>query len=141
MRAQVQNFTVTIDREYDETIERLPLIRQDVARVFVNLLNNAFQAVNDKQAAGVPGFDPIVRVSTRRNGDKAVVRIEDNGSGVPEHLREKIFEPFFTTKSAGSGTGLGLSLSYEVIVEGHGGELQYETSALGGACFIIVLPM
>ncbi|MDT8322635.1 MAG: ATP-binding protein [Bacteroidota bacterium] len=141
MRAQVQNFTVTIEREYGDSVGSIPVVRQDIARVFVNLLNNAFQAVNDRSGTENAEYEPIVRVRTREENGFAVVVIEDNGRGVPEKLREKIFEPFFTTKSAGSGTGLGLSLSHEIIVDGHGGTLRYETSELGGACFIITLPV
>mgnify|MGYP000462916729 CR=1 FL=1 len=141
MRAQVQNFTVTILREYDEAVGQVPIIRQDVARVFVNLLNNAFQAVNEQSSDAGDTYEPTVRVRTRREEENAVVVIEDNGRGVPEALRKKIFEPFFTTKTAGTGTGLGLSLSYEIIVDGHGGTLRYERAELGGACFVIALPV
>ncbi|MCB2205299.1 GHKL domain-containing protein [bacterium] len=141
MRAQVQDFTVEIIRDYDDSITTIPLVQQDVARVFVNLLNNAFQAVNEKAGSAGDAFEPTVHVTSRRVDNFAVVRVEDNGNGVPEHLQQKIFEPFFTTKAAGSGTGLGLSLSHEVIVKGHGGKLRYETSELGGACFVISLPL
>jgi ligand-binding sensor domain-containing protein/signal transduction histidine kinase len=140
MRAQVQNFTVTILREFDEAVGQVPMIRQDLARVFVNLLNNAFQAVSERSSDADGSYEPTVRVRTRRDDGNAVVMIEDNGRGVPEKLREKIFEPFFTTKTAGTGTGLGLSLSYEIVVDGHGGSLRYERAELGGACFIITLP-
>ena len=140
MRAQVQNFNVDIDRSYDEAIGSVRIVRQDMARVLINLLNNAFQAVNTRKEITEREFAPTVRVRTILHDDQVEISIEDNGRGVPEALRNKIFDPFFTTKSAGSGTGLGLSLSREIVVEGHGGQLRYEQAEPQGARFIILLP-
>jgi two-component system, NtrC family, sensor kinase len=140
MRAQVQDFSVRIERVYDQSLGTVPLIRQGMARVFVNLLNNAFQAVEEKKKTSGEAYEPVVRVSTQRNGDGCTICIEDNGPGVPLHLREKIFEPFFTTKDASSGTGLGLPLSHQIIVSEHHGTLTYSESRYSGAAFRIGLP-
>mgnify|MGYP001263651254 CR=1 FL=1 len=141
MRAQVQDFNVDIDRRYDEAIDSLPIVRQDMARVLINLLNNAFQAVNKRKEVTDREFLPQVRVSTVLHEAEVEISVEDNGGGVPQSLQKKIFDPFFTTKSAGSGTGLGLSLSREIVVDGHNGQLRYEQSDLQGARFVIMLPL
>lgn len=140
MRAQVQDFNVEIERSYDDAIGTIHIVRQDMARVLINLLNNAFQAVNTRKEVTEREFLPQVRVRTVQHEGRVEISIEDNGNGVPESLRSKIFEPFFTTKSAGSGTGLGLSLSHEIVVDGHGGQLRYEQADPQGARFIIQLP-
>jgi signal transduction histidine kinase len=117
-------------------------VPQDIGRVILNLINNAFYVVSQKQKAeiGKPDstYEPIVTVSTKRNGDKVLISVKDNGNGIPESIKEKIFQPFFTTKPTGQGTGLGLSLSYD-IVKAHGGELSVETKEREGSEFIIQL--
>ncbi len=143
MRAQVQDFTVTIEKHYDETTGEVPLVPQDMARVLVNLLNNAFHAVNERRMReNGPAYEPRVRVETMRAQDHLSITIEDNGGGIDSALADRIFEPFFTTKNAGTGTGLGLSLSRDIVVRGHGGDLYYEApQGGGGARFVIILPL
>lgn len=140
MRAQIPDFSVTIERVYDPTVDVVSIIRQDLARVFVNLLNNAFQAVDEKSKSIGRSYEPLVRIRTKKMGARTLILFEDNGPGVPEHLRARIFEPFFTTKLEGTGTGLGLALCQQCIVQGHNGAFRYEGSELGGAAFIIDLP-
>src|SRR5208337_211778 len=103
-------------------------------RVFINLYRNAEQAT--EQA----GDNPLIKISTRRKGELVQVRVEDNGGGVPAHLVSKIFEPFFTTKKAGAGTGLGLSISHQIVADHHG-RIFCEPSLLGGAAFVVELPL
>ena len=106
----------------------------------MNLLTNAFYAVNEKKKIGIQNYEPTVSVSTKKVGDKVEIRVTDNGNGIPQKVMDKIYQPFFTTKPTGQGTGLGLSLSYDII-KAHGGELNVETKLSEGSTFIIHLPI
>ncbi|MBS1574397.1 MAG: tetratricopeptide repeat protein, partial [Bacteroidetes bacterium] len=129
LRAKDKAFNATIKTDFDETIGDINIIPQDIGRVILNLITNAFYAVNEKKKSGglsAAGYEPLVSVETKKLNDTIEISVEDNGNGIPEPIREKIFQPFFTTKPTGQGTGLGLSLSYD-IVKAHGGELKVET--------------
>ena len=139
-RAQDINFNVTIEEEYDATIPMMNVVPHDLSRVILNVANNGAFAADQKAKRGIPGFKPTVRVTTRSLGDQVEIRIRDNGSGIPEDIRQKIFEPFFTTKPTGSGTGLGLSMSYEIVVQQHGGQFRVESEPGEYAEFIITIP-
>ena len=132
LRAKDKNFNATIKTDFDDSIDNINIIPQDIGRVLLNLINNAFYAASLPPPGG-GGFsdpnykhDPTVWVSTKKLGDKVLISVRDNGPGIPEEILNKIFQPFFTTKPTGQGTGLGLSLSYD-IVKAHGGELSVET--------------
>ena len=112
---------------------------QDIGRVLLNLINNAFHAVSEKKGQNIQGYKPAVTLSTKNEADHIEIRVIDNGNGIPAEVMDKIFQPFFTTKSTGEGTGLGLSLSYDIITKGHEGELKVETREGEGAEFIIRL--
>jgi len=144
MRASEPDFNVSIVRDYDPQVGAVTLIPQDIGRVFLNLLGNAFYAVFDgrgkREEGKETGDPPTVRVSTRRLESGVEIRVSDNGPGMPPEVREKIFEPFFTTKPSGAGTGLGLSLSYDIITQTHGGSLTVESAEGKGATFTILLP-
>jgi two-component system NtrC family sensor kinase len=116
------------------------MVPQEIGRVLLNLLSNAFDAVHEHAATVNGVYVPRVRVTTRRREGQVEIRVSDNGPGIPSEIREKIFEPFFTTKPTGSGTGLGLSLSYDIVTQGHGGTLSVESEAGQGAAFIVTLP-
>jgi signal transduction histidine kinase len=121
----------------EESLPKVNVIPQDIGRVILNLINNAFYAVNEKKKQLPGGYEPSVVVSTKRLKDQVVISVADNGNGIlPKHL-DKIFQPFFTTKPTGQGTGLGLSLSYD-IVKAHGGELKVETRDGEGSVFSIL---
>ena len=135
----VPNASIEIERDYDETVGEIEVVPQDLSRVLVNLLTNAFDAVLEKKETNGQ-FAPVVSIGTRRLPDGVEIRIRDNGSGIPSALLTKIFEPFFTTKPAGKGTGLGLSISYDIIVNGQGGKLLVENDEGHGAAFVIRLP-
>ena len=149
LRAKDKSFNATITTDYDETIEKINIIPQDMGRVLLNLYNNAFYAINEKKKAsqspeGELTYEPTVSVSTKKiNSPSGVggieIHVRDNGNGIPEKISGKIFQPFFTTKPTGSGTGLGLSLSYDII-KAHGGELKVETKEGEYAEFIVRLP-
>ncbi len=139
-RAQTPGFSVTLDTTYADDVGLVEVVPQDLGRVLINLVSNAFDAVATHASEAEGGYQPTVCVTTRRAADGGVeVLVDDNGTGIPEDVQARIFEPFFTTKPAGQGTGLGLSMSHE-IVESHGGRLRVEQSARGGAAFIVWLP-
>lgn len=140
MRAQDPQFNCDIQRNYDDAVGAVEIIPQDVGRVFINLLNNAFYAVAEKAKTMNGVYAPVVCVSTRRVDDAVNIVVKDNGSGIPESVRKRIFEPFFTTKPTGSGTGLGLSLSHEIVTREHGGSMHVESEEGEATTFTISLP-
>jgi len=138
LRAKDNSFNAIIKTDLDNSIEKVNIIPQEIGRVILNLINNAFYAVDEKKKSGVEGYEPTVSLSTKRNNGKIEISVKDNGNGIPQKVLDKIFQPFFTTKPTGQGTGLGLSLSYD-IVKAHGGGLQVETKEGEGSEFIINL--
>jgi len=139
LRAKDKSFNAHLDTNLDPALPVIDVVPQDIGRVILNLVNNAFQAVAEKKTTSGPDYSPEVRVSTKRQDDYVIIRISDNGPGIPASIADKIFQPFFTTKPAGKGTGLGLSLSYDII-QSHGGTLRMETAEGAGTTFIIKLP-
>jgi signal transduction histidine kinase len=139
LRAKDKSFNAKFETNFDETVGKLNVIPQDMGRVVLNLINNAFYAVSERKKLNEPGYEPTVSVSTIKDGDSVKIKVRDNGTGIPQKVLDKIFQPFFTTKPTGQGTGLGLSLSYD-IVKAHGGELNVETRGGEGTEFIILLP-
>ncbi|WP_394767291.1 sensor histidine kinase, partial [Ferruginibacter sp.] len=152
LRAKDNTFNATLKTHYDESIGNINIIPQDIGRVILNLITNAFYAVNEKNLSAVASlhtgqadptaakYEPSVSISTKKINDKVEIKVTDNGKGIPPKVLNKIFQPFFTTKPTGQGTGLGLSLSYD-IVKAHGGELKVETKEGEGSEFIIQLPI
>ncbi len=142
-RAKDNSFNVTIKTDLDPDINRIKIVPQEIGRVMLNLLNNAFYAVNEKaKLQSAPGtYEPRVVLTTKKAGDKIEIIVDDNGIGIAQKNLDKIFQPFFTTKPTGHGTGLGLSLAYDIITKGHGGELRVETKENDGSQFIIMLPL
>ncbi len=138
LRAKDKSFNATMKTDFDKSIGNINIIPQDIGRVILNLITNAFYALSAKASAAADGYEPTVSVSTKRVNDKVQISVKDNGNGIPQKVLDKIFQPFFTTKPTGQGTGLGLSLSYD-IVKAHGGELKVETKEGEGSEFIIVL--
>ncbi|HEY5915801.1 MAG TPA: ATP-binding protein, partial [Chryseolinea sp.] len=139
-RAKDNTLNTTLNTDYDKTIGTLTIVPQDMGRVILNLINNAFYAVKEKKAQVEDGYIPTISVSTKKSDDHVLILVKDNGNGIPQKVLDKIFQPFFTTKPAGQGTGLGLSLSYD-IVKAHGGELKVETWEGEGSEFVILLPL
>ena len=140
IRAKDKSFNATMKTDFDPTILKIKIIPQDIGRVVLNLLTNAFYAVGEKKKPASKDYEPTVTVSSKKIGTKVEIRVTDNGNGIPQKVLDKIFQPFFTTKPTGQGTGLGLSLSYDIVTKGHGGELKVETMEGQGSEFIIVLP-
>ena len=148
LRAKDKSFHATMKTDFDESIGRINIIPQDIGRVLLNLINNAFYAVNEKKAnldfeysdisKDLSPYEPAVSIRTIRSNDNIEVSVKDNGNGIPQNILDKIFQPFFTTKPAGQGTGLGLSMSYD-IVKAHGGELKVETRPGEGTNFLFTL--
>lgn len=138
LRAKDKSFNAEMKTDFEENLPKIAIVPQDFGRVFLNLINNAFYAVNEKQKA--EGYKPTVTISTKSINGNLEIIISDNGNGIPQNIIDKIFQPFFTTKPTGKGTGLGLSLAYD-IVKAHGGELKVETEEKTGTEFIIELPI
>jgi len=139
-RATLNKFSIEIETDYDKSIEQIEIIPQSLSRAFINLINNACYAANNKRKKLSPEFKPKLTIKTQ-NLDQAVeIRIRDNGQGIPPELLDKIFEPFFTTKPTGEGTGLGLSMTHDIIVGQHQGEIKVESELGVYTEFIILLP-
>jgi len=138
IRARDKSFDATMKTDFDASIGNINIIPQDIGRVVLNLINNAFYAVDEKKKQIGEGYEPTVSVNTKKMNGKVEISVKDNGKGIPQKVLDKIFQPFFTTKPTGQGTGLGLSLSYD-IVKAHGGELKVETKEGEGSEFIIQL--
>jgi signal transduction histidine kinase len=144
LRAKDKDFNVIMKTDFDDSIGNINIIPQDIGRVILNLITNAFYVVNEKTKQGITGYQPTVWVSTKlitppSGGKGVLISVKDNGNGIPPKILDKIFQPFFTTKPTGQGTGLGLSLSYD-IVKAHGGELKVETKEGEGSEFFISIP-
>ncbi|MGK2861954.1 MAG: ATP-binding protein [Chitinophagaceae bacterium] len=139
-RAKDKSFNAAIKTDFDETIGNIHIIPQDIGRVILNLITNAFYVVQEKKKSDIENYEPIVTVTTQKINGMVKVSVSDNGNGIPQNILDKIFQPFFTTKPTGKGTGLGLSLSYD-IVKAHGGELKVETKEGEETIFIIQLPV
>jgi signal transduction histidine kinase len=140
MRAQDSSFNVTIEKKLAENLPPVPVIAQDISRVLVNILNNAFYSTEEKKNTAGPDYSPVIRAATADLGDSIEIAFEDNGAGIPPQIAQKIFDPFFTTKPAGAGTGLGLSISYDIVVRAHEGSISAESEPGKFARFRIVLP-
>lgn len=140
LRAKEKSFHADFTSTLDPSVGKLNVVSQDIGRVLLNLINNAFYAVNEKNKKGNEGYEPAVHLTTKKNGEKVEISIADNGDGIPESVQKKIFQPFFTTKPTGIGTGLGLSLSYD-IVKAHGGEITVESKEGEGTVFTVKLPI
>ncbi|MGI4874796.1 MAG: sensor histidine kinase [Janthinobacterium lividum] len=140
LRAKDKTFNATLETDFAPGLPLVQVAAADIGRVVLDLLTNAFYAVQQRQQAGEPGYAPTVGVRTRQVGERVEIRVRDNGTGMPAQVREKIFQPFFTTKPTGEGTGLGLSLSYDIITKGHGGTLAVQSEPGQGTEFSIDLP-
>ena len=140
-RAQHKDFVAALTTDFDEALGPVPVVPQDLSRVLLNLLTNAFYALSEKSKQADETFRPEVFLQTRRIENAVRIRVRDNGNGIPAAVREKIFQPFFTTKPTGEGTGLGLSLSYDIITKGHGGTLSLQSQDGQYTEFTICLPV
>jgi signal transduction histidine kinase len=153
LRAKDSSFNATMETHFDPDLPKIEVIPQDIGRVLLNLINNAFYAVHQRtvetlHATSLP-YQPTVIVSTKKLENAIEISVKDNGNGISEAIKDKIFQPFFTTKPTGQGTGLGLSLAYDIVTKGHGGTLEVLSVTEGhpdsigkglGSEFIINLP-
>ena len=140
IRAKDKTFNTALETDFDESIGKVNIIPQDIGRVLLNLYNNAFYAVAEKQKLSIEGYQPTVTVRTKKVNGEVEISVADNGNGIPEKVLDKVFQPFFTTKPTGQGTGLGLSLSYD-IVKAHGGDFKVKSKEGEGSEFIIQIPI
>ncbi len=139
-RAEKAGFTIALQRDLDPSAGMADVYPQEITRVLLNLISNGFYATMKRKVEVGDGFEPMLSTTTKNLGDKVEIRIRDNGTGIPEEVRDKIFNPFFTTKPTGEGTGLGLSMSYDIVVKQHGGSIDVETEPGLFTEFKIVLP-
>jgi two-component system, NtrC family, sensor kinase len=139
-RAEKQSFNITLERDFDPAVGVADIYPQEITRVLLNLISNGFYAATHRARATGNRFEPRLRAVTRNLGDRAEIRIRDNGTGIPPDIQQKIFNPFFTTKPAGEGTGLGLSMSHDIVVKQHGGTIEVVTEPGSFTEFIITLP-
>jgi signal transduction histidine kinase len=139
-RAEKSGFNITLKRDLDPDAGLIDLYPQEITRVFLNLISNGFYAANKRKEAGHGDFEPTLSAATKNLGNRVEIRIRDNGTGIPQEVKEKMFNPFFTTKPAGEGTGLGLSMSHDIVVKQHGGKIDVNTEPGAFTEFIITLP-
>jgi two-component system NtrC family sensor kinase len=139
-RAEKAGFSITLQRDLDPSVGIANVYPQEITRVLLNIISNGFYAAARRKAEAGGGFEPMLAAATKNLGDKVEIRIRDNGTGIPDEVKEKIFNPFFTTKPSGEGTGLGLSMSHDIIVKQHGGSIDVETEPGLFTEFKIVLP-
>jgi signal transduction histidine kinase len=140
LRAKDKDFNAELKTNFGIGLGLTEVVPQEIGRVLLNLYNNAFYAVKEKQTTAPTGYQPTVSVTTARVNGHIQIRVGDNGMGIPESVKAKIFQPFFTTKPTGEGTGLGLSLSYDIVTKGHGGSLLVQSQEGEGTTFLIQLP-
>jgi signal transduction histidine kinase len=138
-------FNAEMVTHFEKGLEKVNIIPQDIGRVLLNLYNNAFYAVNQRAKTEGPKYKPKVELTTKlftppSGGREVEISVKDNGNGIPDAIRDKIMQPFFTTKPTGEGTGLGLSLSYDIVIKGHGGSITVDTKEGEFTEFIIQLP-
>ena len=141
LRAKDKTFNAELITDFDTSIKTINVVPQDIGRVILNLLTNAFYAVHQKKQTAKDIYKPTVHIGTKKEKDTIEIKVTDNGNGMPDKVKEKIFQPFFTTKPTGQGTGLGLSLSYDIITKGHGGDLTVSSKEGEGTTFCIILPI
>ncbi len=139
-RAKDEDLELHIDADYDPSAGAAPVSRADISRVLINVVNNACYAMRKKRESGLEGYAPSLQVRTRDLGERVEISLRDNGTGIAHDTLEKVFNPFFTTKPPGEGTGLGLSLSHDIVVQGHQGELRVESVPGEFSEFVITLP-
>lgn len=139
LRAKDKSFNIKFETKFDATIGLIDIMPQDIGRVLLNLINNAFYATDQRRKKGEADYEPMVIVATKNLKDSIGITVTDNGMGIPDAIKEKIFQPFFTTKPTGQGTGLGLSLSYD-IVKSHAGKIEIQSEENSGTSFNIQLP-
>jgi len=141
LRAKNKSFNATMETDFDTKLPKVNVVPQDIGRVLLNLITNAFHAVGDRKETSLEGYEPTVWVKTRITDNGVEITVRDNGGGIPENIKDKIFQPFFTTKPTGEGTGLGLSMSYDIVTKGHGGQLKVISEVGAGSEFLIILPV
>jgi signal transduction histidine kinase len=141
LRAKDKSFNSEMVTHFDADLPKVTVIQQDFGRVLLNLFNNAFYAVNQKQKTAGLDYRPEISVTTSTENGLVVIKVKDNGIGIPGAIKEKIMQPFFTTKPTGEGTGLGLSLSYDIVVKGHGGSISVTSKEGEGSEFIVTIPV
>jgi len=141
MRAQDNSFNIKLETDLDPDLGMISVIPQDISRVFLNIISNACYATHQKRKRNMDSYSPILQISTKRRGGKVEIRFRDNGTGIPQAIMDKVFNPFFTTKPAGQGTGLGLSLSFDIVVQEHNGEMTAGSVEGEYAEFLITLPV
>jgi signal transduction histidine kinase len=140
-RAEKQGFTINMERFFDPATRQVDVFPRAITRALLNLISNGFYAATKRKEHGTgDGYEPTLSASTKNLGDRAEIRIRDNGTGIPPEVKDKMFNPFFTTKPAGGGTGLGLSITHDIIVKQHSGSIAVDTQPGDFTEIRIILP-
>lgn len=141
MRANFKNFNISIHEDYEQGLQPMMVIPQDLSRAVLNVMNNACYAVWRKAQDNPESYQPQVNVSVKSNSGELVISIADNGEGMDEETKQRLFENFYTTKPAGQGTGLGMSITRDIIENKHGGRLTFESTKGEGTNFTFTIPV
>jgi signal transduction histidine kinase len=146
LRAKDKTFNAALVTNFDNSLPPINIVQQDIGRVLLNLFNNAFYAVHQKQKTAGEAYKPEVTITTapqplKGGTTSVIITVRDNGMGIPDSIKEKIMQPFFTTKPTGQGTGLGLSISYDIVVKGHGGKIDIDSKEGEYTVFTVTLPV
>jgi two-component system NtrC family sensor kinase len=141
LRAKNKSFNAEMITHFDPDLPKINVVQQDIGRVLLNLFNNAFYAVNEKKKTAEADYKPEVSVTIASENGNIIIKVKDNGNGIPDSIKDKIMQPFFTTKPTGEGTGLGLSLTYDMVVKGHCGSITVDTKEGAYTIFTIHLPL
>jgi two-component system NtrC family sensor kinase len=141
LRAKDKLFNAELVTNFDDKLPAINVVQQDIGRALLNLFNNAFYAVSQKQKKAGNDYKAEVSVTTAFENGQVIIKVKDNGTGIPDDIKDKIMQPFFTTKPTGEGTGLGLSLTYDIVVKGHGGNIAVNSNEGYGSEFNVKLPL
>ena len=140
-KAEKQTFNVSVERAFDPAAGVVDLFPQEITRVLLNLISNGFYACTQRKGKANGGdYEPTLSAATRDLGDRVEIKIRDNGTGIPQDVKDKMFDPFFTTKPPGEGTGLGLSITHDIVVKQHGGSIEVDTQPGEFTEIRIILP-
>ena len=141
MRANLKDFNISVEEQYDEGIPLQSVVPQDLSRAVLNVMNNACYAVWEKSQTGLKDYKPTVSVKVARQGNELAISITDNGTGMSAEVKQRLFDTFFTTKPTGQGTGLGMYITRKIIEEKHQGRIEFDSEHGQFTTFTLIIPL